>query len=130
MLLADDHEVVRQGLAALLSEEEVLAIVGEAGNGREAVALAHQLHPDVVVMDASMPIMSGEEATRRIKQDLPGTRVVALSMSEDPEVRERICAAGAESYVLKTAPASELFAAIRGGQSPSRAVDSCGAPAR
>ncbi len=114
LFLADDHQVVRQGLIALFSEEDTVEIVGEASNGREAVDLVHQLHPDVVVMDVSMPVMSGEEAARQIKQDLPQTRVVALSMREEPEMRERICQAGAESYVLKTAPFKELLAAIRG----------------
>jgi DNA-binding NarL/FixJ family response regulator len=113
-MLADDHDVVRQGLAALLSEEGTIQVVGEATNGHEAVALAAQLHPDVVVMDVLMPVMSGEEATRRIKQDLPQVRIVSLSMREEPEVRERMCEAGAESYVLKTAPYQELLAAIRG----------------
>ncbi len=114
VLLADDHEVVRQGLIALLGDEDTVEVVGEAANGREAVDLAEQLHPDVVLMDVSMPVMSGEEATRRIKQDLPRTRIVSLSMRAEPEVRERMHEAGAESYVLKTAPYKELLAAIRG----------------
>jgi PAS domain S-box-containing protein len=114
VVLADDHDIVRQGLAALLSEEDTVKIVGEAANGREAVELAERLRPDVVVMDVRMPVMSGEEATRRIKQELPQTRVVSLSMREEPQVREKMRAAGAESYVLKTAPYKELLAAIRG----------------
>ena len=114
VLLADDHEIVRQGLISLLSEEHMVQIVGEATNGREAVTLADQLHPDVVVMDVSMPIMSGAEATRQIKRDLPQTRIIALSMWEEAEVRERMYQAGAEGYVLKTAPTEELVAAIRG----------------
>ncbi len=114
VLLADDHEIVRQGLASLLGEERTVEIVGEAANGREAVNLAHQLRPDVVIMDVSMPLMSGDEAARQIKQDLPQTRIISLSMFEDPELREKMYQAGAESYVLKTAPFEELFAAIRG----------------
>lgn len=120
VLLADDHQVVRQGLVALLSEEESLDVVGEATDGREAVELAGRLHPDVVVMDVSMPVMNGEEATRRIKEDLPRTRIVSLSMREEPEIRERMHEAGAESYVLKTAPGSELLAAIRGKEAEVR----------
>ncbi len=114
VLLADDHEIVRQGLASLLSGEDTIEIVGEAANGREAVDLADQLRPDVVIMDVSMPLMSGDEAARRIKQDLPQTRIISLSMFEDPELREKMYQAGAESYVLKTAPFRELLAAIRG----------------
>jgi len=119
IVLADDHDVVRQGLAALLGEEETIQVVGEAANGSEAVELADRLHPDVMIMDVSMPVMSGEEATRRIKQERPEIRVVSLSMREEPDVRERMCQAGAESYVLKTAPYRELLAAIRGQPSDS-----------
>ncbi|MCL5280953.1 MAG: response regulator transcription factor [Planctomycetes bacterium] len=114
VVLADDHQIVRQGLASLLSEEPGIEIVGQASNGREAVELAEYLEPDVVVMDVSMPVMSGDEATRRIKQDLPHTRIVALSMFDESAVRERMYQAGAEGYVLKTAPSEELLAAIRG----------------
>ncbi len=119
VVLADDHQIVRQGLAALLSEEPGIEIVGEASDGREAVVLVEYLEPDVVVMDVSMPVMSGNEATRRIKQDLPHTRIVALSMFDESEVRERMYQAGAESYVLKTAPSEELVAAICGTGSES-----------
>ncbi len=121
-MLADDHQVVRQGLASLFSEEETIEVVGEATNGREAVEWAEQLHPDVVVMDVLMPVMSGEEATRRIKENLPQTRIVALSMREEPDVRERMCEAGVDSYVLKTAPYRELLAAIRGTTSQPQKV--------
>ncbi len=114
VLLADDHEIVRQGLASLLGDGRTVEVVGQASNGREAVDLAGRLHPDVVIMDVSMPIMSGEEATRQIKKDLPQTRVITLSMWEEPAVREKMYQAGAESYVLKTAPTEELLAAIRG----------------
>ena len=101
-------------MISLLSEEQTVEIVGEAANGREAVNLADQLHPDVVIMDVSMPVMSGDEATRQIKRDLPQTRIIALSMWEESEVRDRMYQAGAEGYVLKTAPTEELLAAIRG----------------
>jgi CheY-like chemotaxis protein len=114
VLLADDHEIVRQGLVSLLSEEHSIEIVGEAANGREAVNLADQLKPDVVIMDVSMPLMDGYEATRQIKANLPQMRVVALSMYNEPEAMENMERAGAEGYVLKTAPFDELLAAIRG----------------
>ena len=128
MLLADDHEIVRQGLVALLSEEDTVEIVGEAANGREAVDLADRLQPDVVIMDVSMPVMSGDEATRQIKRHLPQTRIIALSMYEDPRRWSRMHQAGAESYVLKTAPSEELLAAIRGpvAGDPSVAGGRCG----
>ncbi len=116
VVLADDHQIVRQGLASLLSEEPRIKIVGQASNGREAVDLAEYLEPDVVVMDVSMPVMGGDEATRRIKQDLPHTRIVALSMFDESAVRERMYRAGAEGYVLKTAASEERLAAIWGQQ--------------
>jgi DNA-binding NarL/FixJ family response regulator len=93
-----------------------VCIVGQAANGREAVNLAHELQPDVVVMDVSMPLMNGDEATRQIKAHLPRTRIVALSMHEQGEMVESMRRAGADGYVLKTAPSEELLAAIRGRQ--------------
>jgi DNA-binding NarL/FixJ family response regulator len=98
----------------LLSEEHNIEIIGEAANGREAVNLADQLEPDVVIMDVSMPLMDGYEATRQIKANRPQIRVVALSMYNEPEAMENMQRAGAEGYVLKTAPFDELLAAIRG----------------
>jgi signal transduction histidine kinase/CheY-like chemotaxis protein len=114
VLLAEDHEIVRQGLASLLRETPGIDVVGEASNGQDAVDLAYRLRPDVVTMDVSMPVMSGDEATRRIKEHLPETRIIALSMHQEPETIEKMCQAGADGYVLKTAPPEELFAAIYG----------------
>jgi len=114
VLLADDHEIVREGLISLLREESGVEVVGEASNGREAVDVAGRLEPDVVIMDVSMPLISGDEATRQIKKHLPNTRVVALSMFNEPETIARMRAAGAEAYILKTAPSEDLLAAIRG----------------
>ena len=114
MLLADDHKVMREGLAALLNEQADMEVVGQAGNGREAVNLACELQPDVVIMDVAMPLMAGDEATRQIKLHLPKTRVIALSMFEEAGVAETIRKAGAEKYLLKTAPFEELLTAIRG----------------
>jgi DNA-binding NarL/FixJ family response regulator len=114
LLLADDHEMVRQGLISLLSEEHTVEVIGEAANGREAVDLAGRLKPDVVIMDVSMPLINGDEATRQIKAYLPGIRVIALSMYDEPEKIGKMYQAGAESYVLKNASAEELLAAIRG----------------
>jgi CheY-like chemotaxis protein len=118
VVLADDHKVMREGLAALLSEQPDMDVVGQAGNGREAVNLTYTLHPDVVIMDVAMPLMPGDEATRQIKLHVPQTRIIALSMFEEAGVAETVCNAGAEKYLLKTAPFEELLAAIR-GQAPS-----------
>lgn len=114
VVVADDHQIVRQGLATLLAEEPDMELIGEAANGREAVDLAHKLRPDVVIMDVSMPLMSGEEATRQIKAHVSGTRVIALSMSAEPETAKRMREAGAEAYLVKTDPSEALLAAIRG----------------
>jgi CheY-like chemotaxis protein len=114
VLLVDDHKVVREGLAALLSSEQDIDIVGQAANGREAVEMAAELRPDVIVMDVAMPVMGGGEATRRIKQRLPQTRIIALSMFQETAMAQKMRKAGAEAYLLKTVPAEELLAAIRG----------------
>ena len=119
VLLVDDHEIVRQGLGALLQESPDIIVVGEAADGREAIDMTHELRPDVVVMDVAMPLMSGEEATRQIKTHLPKTRVIALSMYHEPDKMEMMYQAGAESYVLKTASAEELLAAIHAKKSDS-----------
>ncbi len=114
VLLVDDHEIVRQGLAALLQELPEVVVVGEAANGRDAINMTNELRPDVVIMDVAMPLMSGDQATRQIKTYLPQTRVIALSMYDEADKQERMYQAGAEGYVLKTASSEELLAAIRG----------------
>ncbi len=114
MLLVDDHKVMREGLATLLNGQGDLEVVGQANNGREAVELANRLRPDVVVMDVAMPVMAGDEATRQIKSQWPDVRVVALSMFEERDMSEAMRRAGAERYLLKTAPSDEMLAAIRG----------------
>jgi len=114
VLVADDHRIVREGLRSLLSEQNDIEIVGEAVHGREAVDLALRLEPEVVIMDVAMPLIDGDEATRQIKTHLPKTRVIALSTYQEPEMMQRMYRAGAEGYVLKTASAEELLAAIHG----------------
>ncbi|MCL5281306.1 MAG: PAS domain S-box protein [Planctomycetes bacterium] len=114
VLLVDDHDVVRAGLAALLRDTPGIELVGEAPDGREAINLANDLKPDVVIMDVSMPLMNGDQATRQIKMHLPQTRVIALSMYDEAEKKEKTFEAGAEDYILKTVSAEELLAAIRG----------------
>jgi DNA-binding NarL/FixJ family response regulator len=113
ILLADDHAVVRQGFKMILDAQADMEIVGEAANGREAVDLAEQLRPDVVVMDVSMPELNGIEATRRLASSLPRARVVALSMHKDSVYVREILRAGARGYLLKDSGAADLVAAIR-----------------
>jgi DNA-binding NarL/FixJ family response regulator len=113
ILLADDHAVVRQGFKMILSAEVDMEIVGEAGNGREAIEQAEKLRPDIVVMDVAMPELNGIEATRRLAASMPHTRVIALSMHKDSVYVREILRAGARGYLLKDSGASDLVSAIR-----------------
>ena len=113
ILLADDHAVVRQGFKMILGAQSDMEIVAEAGNGREAVESAEKLRPDVVVMDVAMPELNGIEATRRITDASPHTRVLALSMHKDTVYVREILRAGARGYLLKDSPAGDLVAAVR-----------------
>ena len=113
ILLADDHAVVRQGFRMILAAEPDMVIVGEAANGREAVELAERLQPDLVVMDVAMPELNGIEATRRLGESSPRTRVLALSMHKDSVYVREILRAGARGYLLKDAFDSDLVAAVR-----------------
>jgi DNA-binding NarL/FixJ family response regulator len=112
-LLADDHAVVRRGFSLILSQEADLEVAGEAGDGREAVDLAMRLRPDVVVIDVSMPGLNGIEATRRIVEACPRTRVLALSMHRDAVYVREILRAGAGGYIVKDAGDQEFLAAVR-----------------
>ena len=113
VLLADDHVVMRHGLSTLLEGEPDIEVVGEASDGREAVQLAHRLQPDVILMDLSMPVMNGVEATRVISRELPAIRVIGLSMYEEADREAAIREAGASDYVVKSDPPAALLAAIR-----------------
>jgi two-component system, NarL family, response regulator NreC len=113
ILLADDHAVVRQGFKMILGAQSDMEIVGEAGNGREAVELAENLKPDIVVMDVAMPELNGIEATRRLSTSSPHTRVVALSMHKDNVYVREILRAGARGYLLKDSVAADVVNAIR-----------------
>jgi two-component system, NarL family, response regulator NreC len=112
-MLADDHTVVRQGFRMILSAQPDMEVVGEAGNGREAVDLAAKLRPDVIVMDVSMPELNGIEATRRLAETTPRTRVLALSMHKDTVYVREILRAGARGYLLKDSIDNDLLAAVR-----------------
>jgi two-component system response regulator NreC len=113
ILLADDHALVRQGFRMILEAQPDMEIVGQAGNGREAVELAEKLHPDVVGMDVAMPELNGTEATRRLTASLPRTRVLALSMHKDSVYVREILRAGARGYLLKDSGDTDLVAAVR-----------------
>jgi DNA-binding NarL/FixJ family response regulator len=113
VLLADDHQVVRDGLKTLLEAQSDIRVVGSVADGREAVAHAAQLKPDVVVMDISMPDMNGVEAARRVHAARAETRIVMLSMHSDAEHVYRALEAGATGYLLKNSAGSELVAAVR-----------------
>ncbi|MFO8013734.1 MAG: response regulator [Phycisphaerae bacterium] len=115
VLLVDDHKIMREGLGLLLEDEADLELVGEADNGKQAVDLAGRLRPDVIVMDVSMPVMNGVEATRIIKREFPGIRVVGLSMYERDDMARDMLDAGAETHLVKTGRPDELLAAVRGG---------------
>lgn len=112
ILLADDHPVYRDGLSALLSSVTGIEVVGTAADGRQAVALARDLQPDVVVMDVQMPELNGIEATRQITADSPHTGVVVLTMSEDDATVFAAMRAGALGYLLKGANQTEILRAI------------------
>ena len=113
ILIVDDHAIVRQGLHALIEAQEGLEVVAEAENGRDAVQKAHDLVPDVVLMDIAMPILNGIEATRQIKRLNPGVKVLALTMYNDESYIFQILKSGASGYLIKECSASELIAAIR-----------------
>jgi len=113
VLLVDDHAVVRQGLRALLEAEWDIAVVGEAENGREAVALARKTVPDVVLMDVAMPGLNGAEATRQILKSLPSTKVLVLPSYGDDDYVSQLMEAGASGYLVKQTAANDLLKAIR-----------------
>ena len=113
ILLADDHAMVRQGFRLILSSQQDMEIVGEAGNGREAVEMAEKLQPDIIVMDVAMPELNGIEATRKIIAALPRTRILALSMHKDSVYVREILRAGARGYLLKDSIDSDLLSAVR-----------------
>lgn len=113
ILLADDHTLVRQGLRRMLEEKREWQVVAEACDGREAVRLAEQCHPDVAIVDVAMPLLNGIETTRQLRRRVPGLRVLVLSMHADEVYVLQILKAGATGYLLKDSAESDLFRAVQ-----------------
>jgi two-component system, NarL family, response regulator NreC len=113
ILIADDHAIVRAGLRALISVEPGLELVGEAAGGYEAIELVRQTHPDVLVLDLSMPDLDGISVTRAIKPDMPDLHILILTLHEDEALLKEAIKAGAGGYILKRAAESELISAIQ-----------------
>ena len=123
VLLADDHETVRQGLKLLLNAQPDIEVVGEAADGREAVSQVKQIMPHVVVMDVSMPDLNGLAATRAVKEAAPEVAVVALTRHSDDAYVQELLGAGASGYVLKQSASAELVRAIRAAAAGQRYLD-------
>ena len=111
-ILVDDHAMVRQGLRSILDGYANLHIIAEAGDGEEAITLARLLKPDLVVMDVNMPRLDGIEATRRIREELPGTYVIGLSVNEAEHVVKSMRDAGASAFLTKESAADHLYETI------------------
>ena len=113
IVIADDHGTMREGLRLLMNSQPDLEVVGEASDGREAIRLACQLSPDVLLMDISMPGMNGLEATKKVKEQCPNIRVLTLTRHSDNGFLRQLLAAGASGYALKLSSADDLIRAIR-----------------
>jgi two-component system, NarL family, response regulator NreC len=113
LLLVEDHEIVRQGVRGMVDAQPDMEVIGETSNGRDALRLAKELQPDIVVMDISMPDMNGLHATEKLKQSLPELKIIALTRHTDLGFLQKILSAGASGYVLKQSASVELLRAIR-----------------
>ena len=113
VIIAEDHAVVREGTRQLLEREEDIEVAGEAPNGAEAVALVERVNPDVAIMDISMPVMGGIEATKQIKAIRPATAVLILTAYDDDQYVFALLGAGAAGYLLKDVPSAEVVRAVR-----------------
>jgi DNA-binding NarL/FixJ family response regulator len=121
LLIADDHALVREGLRTMLSGEDGIEVIAEAKDGQQALDVCRELKPDLVLMDVRMPVMDGLEATKRIKQEMPKTSVMMVTMHENPDYLFEAVKAGAAGYVLKDASGERLLSAVRRtleGESP------------
>ena len=113
ILLADDRSLFRQAIASLIAMQDDMVVVGQAGNGLEAIEQAHALGPDLIVMDIEMPVMNGVEATRHIKEQLPGIKIVMLTVSEDDDYLFDAIRFGADGYLLKNLSPEQLYDLLR-----------------
>ncbi len=113
VLIADDHAVLRGGLKALLDTQPDMKVIGEASDGHEAVEKCGEVRPDIVLMDITMPGLTGIEATREIKERYPSVKILVLTMHEDTDYLRQVISAGAEGFIPKKAADTELLAAIR-----------------
>src|SRR5689334_15388099 len=124
IVLAEDHKTVREGLKMLVNAQTDMEVVGEAGDGAAAIKSVREQHPDVVVMDISMPEMNGLKATRKLKSEFPDVRILTLTRHSDDSFLEQLIGAGASGYVLKQSAPAELINAIRTVGSGNAYLDS------
>ena len=112
LVIADDHEIFRDGLALMLSKQQHIELIGQAGNGKQLISLVNELQPDVVMTDVKMPVMDGIEATRTLLADNPYLQIIALSMFDEENLIVDMLEAGAKGYLLKNADKSEILEAV------------------